>query len=83
MLFRSAAMAPSACSGVLMYAAVSLSRGLLPDGVGGIARMFLLILAGAVTYIVASVLFNRRGLREVISTARSLATLGGGSSSVE
>jgi O-antigen/teichoic acid export membrane protein len=78
-----AAMAPSACSGVLMYAAVSLSRELLPDGVGGIARMCLLILAGAVTYIVASVLFNRRGLREVISTARSLTTLGGGSSSVE
>lgn len=71
-----AAMAPSASAGLLMYATVSLTRWLLPDGISGIVRMCLLILSGAITYVGASAILNRGGMREVIGTIRSLTTIG-------
>lgn len=68
------AMGPAAFSSALMYAAVILVRWLLPPGFSGIARMCVLIMAGAVTYFVASAMLNRNGMREVLGTIRALAT---------
>jgi O-antigen/teichoic acid export membrane protein len=57
------AMLPAAGAGLLMYLAISGVRPVLGTQSGGV-RLIALIAAGALTYVAASFVVNRQGLRE-------------------
>ena len=69
-----AAMVPAAGAGLVMYAAVALTRYVIDSSQAGLLRLCILISAGALVYCGISLRFNRNGTREVIEMMRSIAT---------
>lgn len=68
------AMLPSAGAGFMMYATVAAIKYLFLAGQGGVLRLCASIGAGAISYLVASLLFNRKGANEVIDLLRNIAS---------
>lgn len=69
------AMGPAACTGLFMYGAVALARHFLLTGQGDMVRLGLLIGVGGLAYGLVSLAINRRGVREVLATVRSIAVV--------
>jgi O-antigen/teichoic acid export membrane protein len=64
-------LGPSAAAAATMYAAVAATRLLLPASLSAIVALVVLVAVGAVTYVLASWLFNRRGSGEFVRLLRS------------
>lgn len=67
------AMGPAAGTGLLMYGAVTLTRHLWLEGQGGLLRLCVLVVVGALAYGAVSLVANRKGVQEVLETVRSMA----------
>jgi len=64
---------PAAGAAFSMYGAVALARYFLSEWHGGVLRMALLILVGAMAYCAVSFAFNRKGVIEVVNMMQSIA----------
>lgn len=69
-----AAMFPAALASSLMYGAVALTRQALTSVQGDVIHLVVMVLAGAATYVTASLLFNRKGAQEFIALMRNIVT---------
>lgn len=68
-----AALARPALAASIMYAAVLVTRTLIPDRVASVMVLFLLVLVGAIAYLAASWTFNKRGVEEAFDLVREAA----------
>jgi len=68
-------IAPAAASALTMYAAVAITRHLLPSEISNLITLPILIISGAITYALAALAFNRRGCLEVLAFVRELGTV--------
>ncbi len=68
------AMMPAAAAGLTMYAGVVFARFVLAESHGGMQRMSVLMVSGAVIYCAASLLLNRKGVIEVLDMVHGIAT---------
>src|SRR6185437_8284224 len=66
------AMLRPAAAGLIMTAAVMLARILLTPGISGAWMLAGLVLVGAMTYLVSSLLLNREGMREAMSLVANM-----------
>ena len=69
------AMGPAACTGLFMYGAVALARHFLLTGQEDMVRLGVLIGVGGLAYGLVSLAINRKGVREVLATVRSIAVV--------
>jgi O-antigen/teichoic acid export membrane protein len=65
---------PSAGAAFAMYCTVFSARYILADWHGGALRMGVLIVVGALTYCIVSLLQNRKGVMEVLEMLRGIAS---------
>jgi O-antigen/teichoic acid export membrane protein len=65
---------PGVVAGAIMYVTIIVARSLLFSGVISPASLLTLVVVGAAAYMVASLLLNRAGSREVLGLLKGMAT---------